>query len=73
MTIQEMGPGKLKVRVIISAKCIIDEDELEPLRAQGWDDTLLHLHQNGIKIDKRVEVLNERKAPKKPKPEQTGG
>ncbi len=59
MTIQEMGPGKLEVRVTVSAKVIVDQDDLVPLRNQGWDDTLRHLHQKGISISKRVDVLTK--------------
>jgi len=57
---QEMGPGKIEVRVIVSAKVIIDEDDLEPMRRQRWDDTLSGLQQNGIPINKRVEISKEK-------------
>ena len=64
MTIQEMGPGKLKVRVTVTAEFIIDEDDLGPIRRQGWDDTLRHIQLEGIPIRSRIEQLE----PMEPKP-----
>jgi hypothetical protein len=51
------APGKVEVRLSINAKFTIDEDELGPVRAQGWEDTLRYLQLNGIPITKRVEIV----------------
>lgn len=62
---QEMGPGKVKVRLSVNATFIIDEDDLEPIKSQGWDDTLRHLHQSGIPINKRLDLIKEKPRKKK--------
>jgi len=59
---QEMGPGKIKVRVSVTSDVVIDEDDLDKIKAQGWEDTLRGLNQSGIPIWQRVVQLE-------PKPE----
>lgn len=59
MTIQEMGPGKIEVRLTVYSRFIIDEDDLKPLKDEGWDDALRHLHQKGIAINKKVDVITK--------------
>lgn len=61
---QEMGPGRIKVKVTVTSEVVIDEDDLESVRTQRWDDVLSHLHQEGISIRTTVVQIE-------PKPETT--